>query len=163
MPIKLIGTIILLILVTIFAGVNLDNKCDITFIFYTFKDIPVFMTVIISFAIGAVFMLPFTFGRGKKRSVLKQKTKQLVKAKNSQKSLWLPSLKLFLISKSSARQAKQKAKKAKMKAEKNRFLAQERKTPRKKKLIQSQKMPLQLMPKAQAHQFNAYFTKKCAA
>lgn len=63
MPVKLIGTIILLILVTIFAGVNLDNKCDITFIFYTFKDIPVFMTVIISFAIGAVLMLPFTLGR----------------------------------------------------------------------------------------------------
>ena len=39
MPFKLIGTIILLILVTIFAGVNLDNKCDITFVFYTFKDI----------------------------------------------------------------------------------------------------------------------------
>ena len=67
MPIRLIGTIILLILVTIFAGVNLDNKCDITFIFYTFKNIPVFMTVIVSFAIGAVLMLPFTFGRKKKR------------------------------------------------------------------------------------------------
>lgn len=62
MPVKLIGTIIMLILVTIFAGVNLDNKCDITFIFYTFKDIPVFMTVIISFAIGAVLMFPFTLG-----------------------------------------------------------------------------------------------------
>ena len=67
MPVKLIGTIILLILVTIFAGVNLDNKCDITFIFYTFKDIPVFMTVIISFAIGAVLMLPFTLGRKKSK------------------------------------------------------------------------------------------------
>ena len=66
MPIKLIGTIILLILVTIFAGVNLDNKCDITFIFYTFKEVPVFMTVIISFVIGVIIMLPFTFGRKKK-------------------------------------------------------------------------------------------------
>lgn len=68
MPIKLIGTIILLILVTIFAGVNLDNKCDITFIFYTFEQVPVFMTVIISFAIGLVLMLPFTLGRGKKNT-----------------------------------------------------------------------------------------------
>ena len=71
MPVKLIGTIILLILVTIFAGVNLDNKCDITFIFYTFKDIPVFMTVIISFAIGAILMIPFTLGRGKKKKCQK--------------------------------------------------------------------------------------------
>ena len=74
MPIKLIGTIILLILVTIFAGVNLDNKCDITFIFYTFKDVPVFMTVIISFAIGLIVMLPFTFGR-KRRKAVKQEAK----------------------------------------------------------------------------------------
>ena len=76
MPVKLIGTIILLILVTIFAGVNLDNKCDITFIFYTFKDIPVFMTVIISFAIGAILMIPFTLGRGKKKKVQKPLTPQ---------------------------------------------------------------------------------------
>lgn len=85
MPVKLIGTIILLILVTIFAGVNLDNKCDITFIFYTFKDIPVFMTVIISFAIGAVFMLPFTFGRGKKKVISKSEDKALSENKEQSK------------------------------------------------------------------------------
>ena len=66
MPVKLIGTIILLILVTIFAGANLDNKCDITFVFYTFTQVPVFMTVIISFVIGVILMIPFTFGRKKK-------------------------------------------------------------------------------------------------
>lgn len=75
MPIKLIGTIILLILVTIFAGVNLDNKCDITFVFYTFKDIPVFMTVIISFAIGAVLMLPFTLCNKKSKKCAKNEEK----------------------------------------------------------------------------------------
>ncbi|WP_407426786.1 hypothetical protein [Treponema sp.] len=74
MPVKLIGTIILLILVTIFAGVNLDNKCDITFIFYTFKDVPVFMTVIISFVIGVILMIPFTFGRTKKKAQQPQQT-----------------------------------------------------------------------------------------
>lgn len=67
MPFRLIGTIILLILVTIFAGVNLDNKCDITFIFYTFEKVPVFMTVIVSFAIGVLLMLPFTLGRKKQK------------------------------------------------------------------------------------------------
>lgn len=72
MPIRLIGTIILLILVTIFAGINLDNKCDITFVFYTFKDIPVFMTVIVSFAVGVILMLPFTFGRRSKKNQVPQ-------------------------------------------------------------------------------------------
>lgn len=85
MPFKLIGTIILLILVTIFAGVNLDNKCDITFVFYTFKDIPVFMTVIISFAIGAILMLPFTLGRKKKKNCPKAESKNTVEVKEQAK------------------------------------------------------------------------------
>ena len=85
MPVKLIGTIILLILVTIFAGVNLDNKCDITFIFHTFKDVPVFMTVIISFAIGLIVMLPFTFGR-KKRKAAKQEPKAVENKESSTKT-----------------------------------------------------------------------------
>jgi len=85
MPIKLIGTIILLILVTIFAGVNLDNKCDITFIIHTFKDVPVFMTVIISFAIGLIVMLPFTFGR-RKRKAPKVEAKNVESASESKKA-----------------------------------------------------------------------------
>ena len=85
MPIKLIGTIILLILVTIFAGVNLDNKCDITFIIHTFKDVPVFMTVIISFAIGLIVMLPFTFGR-RKRKAPKVEAKNVESSSESKKA-----------------------------------------------------------------------------
>lgn len=76
MPIKLIGAIILLILVTIFAGVNLDNICDINFIFHEFNDIPVFMTVIISFIAGALFVLPFTFSRRKKKQINEEKAAQ---------------------------------------------------------------------------------------
>lgn len=71
MPFKLFGIIILLILVTIFAGVNLENKCNISFAFYTFENIPVFMTAIISFAAGAILMLPFTIFRGKKKNSTK--------------------------------------------------------------------------------------------
>ena len=88
MPIKLIGTIILLILVTIFAGVNLDNKCDITFVFYTFRDVPVFMTVIISFAVGLVLMLPFTFGRRKKKPQKPVQQAQNLPPKEESKTLF---------------------------------------------------------------------------
>ena len=95
MPIKLIGTIILLILVTIFAGVNLDNKCDITFVFYTFKDIPVFMTVIISFAIGAILMLPFTLGRKKSKKCSKPEEKSDPTGKVQQKAPATESKTLF--------------------------------------------------------------------
>ena len=66
MPIRLIGSIILLVLVTIFAGVNLDNKCNINFVFRELEAVPVFMTAIISFVAGMIVTLPFTFGRRRK-------------------------------------------------------------------------------------------------
>lgn len=79
MPVKLIGTIILLIAVTVFAGSNLDNKCDINLVFYKFEQIPVFMTVIASFAFGAILMLPFTFRRYK----ASKKTEEAKKENNT--------------------------------------------------------------------------------
>lgn len=63
MPFRLIGTIILLLVVTIFAGANLDNRCDINFIFTKVQQVPVFLTAIVSFLIGAIIMIPFTFKR----------------------------------------------------------------------------------------------------
>lgn len=61
MPVRLIGTIILLLAVTLFAGANLDNRCNINFIFKTVQNIPVFLTAVISFLAGAIVMIPFTF------------------------------------------------------------------------------------------------------
>lgn len=85
MPIRLIGTIILLILVTIFAGANVDHKCDITFIFYTFHEVPVFMTVFVSFAIGAILMIPFTLGRKKREAQKPLQTTQTTESQNKSK------------------------------------------------------------------------------
>ncbi len=61
MPVRLIGTIILLLIVTIFAGANLDNRCNINFIFRTAQNVPVFLTAAVSFLAGAIIMIPFTF------------------------------------------------------------------------------------------------------
>jgi len=61
MPVHLIGTIILLLAVTIFAGANLDNRCNINFIFRTVQNVPVFLTAVVSFLAGAIVMIPFTF------------------------------------------------------------------------------------------------------
>lgn len=72
MPFRLIGTIILLLIVTIFAGANLDNRCDINFIFTKVQQVPVFLTAIVSFLIGAIIMIPFTF----KRKCVKDKKSQ---------------------------------------------------------------------------------------
>ena len=67
MPVRLIGTIILLLAVTLFAGANLDNRCNINFIFKTVQNVPVFLTAVVSFLAGAIVMIPFTFHRKKGR------------------------------------------------------------------------------------------------
>lgn len=67
MPLKLLGTIILLVVVTIFCGFNLDdvNKCDVSVVFYTFHKVPVFLTVLVSFLAGMLVMSPFAFFKKK--------------------------------------------------------------------------------------------------
>ncbi|AEE16072.1 hypothetical protein [Treponema brennaborense] len=66
MPWRLISFIVCLILITIFAGFNLDNKCNISFGFTVLPNIPIFLSLMASFLIGVVVMLPFTFGKRRK-------------------------------------------------------------------------------------------------
>ena len=66
MPWKLILFILSVTLVTIFIGFNLENSCDVSFGFYTFQKVPIFMSILFAFAAGVFIMLPFTFGHGKK-------------------------------------------------------------------------------------------------
>ncbi len=56
MPVRLIFTIILMVLVACFTGFNLTNKCDV-WLFNTFKDVPVVVTILISFIAGVVVAL----------------------------------------------------------------------------------------------------------
>ncbi len=69
MPWRLIVFVICLVLVTFFIGFNLGNVSDISFGFYTFSDVPIFMSMLLSFAVGMLIMMPFTFGRRKKKDV----------------------------------------------------------------------------------------------
>ena len=61
MPIKLILFLIIIVVVTIFAGFNISNVCNVSLVFYEFQNVPVFVTVLFSFVIGVLIMLPFTF------------------------------------------------------------------------------------------------------
>lgn len=63
MPIRLIITIVLLVLCTVLAGFNIENKCDINYIIGKFEDVPVFITAMFAFAAGIIVMVPFTFRR----------------------------------------------------------------------------------------------------
>ena len=71
MPIKLIAVLVLVVLVAVFTGFNLENKCTIWF-FHSFTDIPVFASLLVSFLVGVIVTLPFTFTKGKKRDKDKQ-------------------------------------------------------------------------------------------
>lgn len=74
MPFKLIGTIILVVLVSILTGFNLSNKCTIWF-FHNFENIPVFAALLGSFIAGVIITIPFTlYGRRKKDKKNSKKT-----------------------------------------------------------------------------------------
>ena len=68
MPWKLILFILSVVLVTIFIGFNLTNACDVSLGVYTFKNVPIFMSILLAFALGVFIMLPFTFGHSKKEN-----------------------------------------------------------------------------------------------
>ena len=90
MPLKLIGTIILLVIVTIFCGFNLEdvNKCDVNLVFYNFHNVPVFLTVLASFLAGIVVMLPFAlFKKKMSKKQISQAAEKETKKAEKQKSL----------------------------------------------------------------------------
>ncbi|MCL2210001.1 MAG: hypothetical protein FWC19_07810 [Treponema sp.] len=66
MPYRLIITIIIFAVFLVFITFNLDNRCDIKFGFYTFNDVPVFITVFISFILGLFCTLPLAIHAIKK-------------------------------------------------------------------------------------------------
>jgi uncharacterized integral membrane protein len=72
MPWKLVGFLSVLVVITIFIGFNLDNRCDVCLIFYTWKNVPIFVSLLLAYVIGALTMLPFLFiSGGKKRTAKK--------------------------------------------------------------------------------------------
>ena len=73
MPWKLILFIIVIVFVAIFVGVNHATVCNISLIFTEFQQVPVYITILVSFIVGILIMLPFTVG--KKRGKAYRKTR----------------------------------------------------------------------------------------
>ncbi len=59
MPWKLIAFLAILFAITFFIGFNLDNRCDVSFVFYQYKNVPVFVSLLVAYLAGAVSVLPF--------------------------------------------------------------------------------------------------------
>ena len=67
MPWKLILLLLGMLILLIFAVLNAANVSDISLGFYVFKDVPVFMSLYVSFVAGALFSLPFAVSSRRKK------------------------------------------------------------------------------------------------
>lgn len=95
MIIRLLGTILSLVVLAFFVGFNLDNKCNVNVLVHTFQNVPVFITIIISFVVGVLFTMPFAFSyksqkkkeaKNNQIQVVDKKTKKLFSKKDSKTS-----------------------------------------------------------------------------
>lgn len=68
MSFRLFMFILFLILMTFFIGFNLDNRCDVNLIFYTWRDVPVFISVLVAFLCGALAVLPSCLFRPRRKA-----------------------------------------------------------------------------------------------
>jgi uncharacterized integral membrane protein len=68
MPWKLISFLFVLVVITLFIGFNIENRCDVSFIMHTFRDVPIFVSLLFAYVAGAVTVIPFFFGYRKIRS-----------------------------------------------------------------------------------------------
>lgn len=77
MPWKLISFIICIVLVTVFVGFNLDNRCNVSFGFVQFENVPIFLSLAAAFILGVLVVFPFTIGKKRsKNSSMASKTKE---------------------------------------------------------------------------------------
>lgn len=116
MPWKLVGFIICLILGTCFAGFNLENKCDISFGFTSFQNVPIFFSLIIAFSLGVLVTLPFTVI--KKKSAKDKKAQAEQRAMKKIKKEQAKEARALAIAEKAAKKEAQEAAKAEKAAEK---------------------------------------------
>lgn len=85
---KLIFFLLCLVVALFFIGFNLENRCDVSIIFHTFKDVPVVLSLLAAYVVGAFSVIPFLFGRRKKKSppAVKEPKKKEDKQKNVPKN-----------------------------------------------------------------------------
>ena len=79
MRFRMVLFVIFIFLYALFAALNLSNATDINFGFISFSNVPIFLSVTVAFAAGAIFMLPFMFGgrkKEKKEKPVKEKKKK---------------------------------------------------------------------------------------
>lgn len=72
MPWRVFGLVGLLIAVTAFTALNLDYRADVSIGIHTFRNVPIFLTSLISLTLGALLAVPFTLPRRRSRRPVRQ-------------------------------------------------------------------------------------------
>jgi len=62
-PWKLLAFIAVMALVLVFVGFNLDNRCDISLVFVTFRSVPVVITILATYVLGLLSAFILSLGR----------------------------------------------------------------------------------------------------
>lgn len=62
---KLVVFILIMALVLVFIGFNLDNRCDISIVFVTFQAVPVIVTILGAYLVGLLSALVLSVGRSR--------------------------------------------------------------------------------------------------
>jgi uncharacterized integral membrane protein len=65
---KFIGIIVVLVLILVFSGFNLNNRTDISFGFAKIEQVPVYITALSFFVLGLVCSVPVIVTRRFKKS-----------------------------------------------------------------------------------------------
>ena len=65
--VRLISFIIIFAVFLVFIILNMGNKCDISFGFRTFHDVPIFLSIFISFVMGMLVSIPMIFTLRRRR------------------------------------------------------------------------------------------------
>jgi uncharacterized integral membrane protein len=76
MPWRLLSFLLVLALFVAFTALNVDHVADISFGFFAFERVPVFLSLFLSFLLGAIVMIPALMAgafRRRKKAVLEGK------------------------------------------------------------------------------------------
>ncbi|GAB1454841.1 MAG: hypothetical protein RBT62_11180 [Spirochaetia bacterium] len=63
MPWKLLVFIAVMAMVLVFVGFNLDNRCDLSLVFVTFRSVPVVITLLAAYLLGLLSAFFLALGR----------------------------------------------------------------------------------------------------
>ncbi len=72
MPWRLISFLLFLALFVLFAAFNLGNVADISFGIYTLQRVPIFISIFLSFILGALVVLPFSLAKSRRSRLKKE-------------------------------------------------------------------------------------------